>query len=74
MQAAAMVLWDVFLLPWPSRGLRTLAQRAIQLVAHKKGHRLIVICGCVIAYAHLRSWLAGDHLVRIYRKVMPCVS
>ncbi|KAL0037384.1 hypothetical protein WJX79_005166 [Trebouxia sp. C0005] len=26
-------------------------------------------CPAVAAYAQLRSWLAGDHLVRIYRKV-----
>lgn len=67
-----MVLWDVYLLPWPNRGGRTLPQRALQLANHKKVHRLVVMCCTVVAYARLRSWLAGDHLVRIYRKVAHC--
>ncbi len=30
----------------------------------------LVLLGCAgVAYVKLRSWLAGDHLVRIYRKV-----
>lgn len=64
-----MALWDVFLMPWPPRAGRTPFQRACQLMHHKKVHRILVISCCVVAYARLRSWLAGDHLVRIYRKV-----
>ena len=64
-----MVLWDVFLLPWPVRGRRGAVQRAVQLAATRKAQRLALVSCCVLAYACLRSWLAGDHLVRIYRKV-----
>ena len=35
-------------------------------------HQTIRIASCaglVLLYVKLRAWLAGDHLVRIYRKV-----
>ena len=64
-----MVLWDVFLVPWPPKAGRSPVQRANQLLHHKKVHRILLISSCVLCYTRLRSWLAGDHLVRIYRKV-----
>ena len=64
-----MVLIDVYILPWPRRGSRPLPRHARQLALHRKTIRLAVVVGAVTAYAQLRSWLSGDHLVRIYRKV-----
>ena len=64
-----MILIDVYLLPWPRRDHRTCQQHLIQLAKHRKAARLAAVSAAVVAYAKLRSWLAGDHLVRIYRKV-----
>lgn len=49
----SMAVYDI-LLARPARG---------QLI------RLPVLAGAAVAYVKLRSWVAGDHLVRIYRKV-----
>ena len=64
-----MTLLDLCLLPWPRRGPARLCLHAKHLLSHRKVHRLLVMLVSVAAYTRLRSWLAGDHLVRIYRKV-----
>lgn len=71
-QAGAMMLLDLCLLPWPRRGPACLRLHALRLLTHTKLHRLLSTLASVAAYTKLRSWLAGDHLVRIYRKV--CLS
>lgn len=65
-----MMLLDLYMLPWPRRGSACLYQHAAHLLRHRKLHRLLLMLLTVLAYAKLRSWLAGDHLVRIYRKVL----
>lgn len=35
----------------------------------RKWLRLLVLCVAGVTYVKMRSWVAGDHLVRIYRKV-----
>ncbi|KAL0052516.1 hypothetical protein WJX82_003322 [Trebouxia sp. C0006] len=67
--AGALVLIDVYMLPWPRLSSRSLRHHAAQLLCHRKVIRLVAVTAAVAAYAQLRSWLAGDHLVRIYRKV-----
>ena len=69
-----MMLIDVYLLPWPRRGSTSLQRRLMQLASNRKAHRLLLVGGAVTAYAQLRSLLAGDHLVRIYRKVNVCLA
>ena len=64
-----MVLIDMYMLPWPRRGSGPWPRHALQLALHRKTIRVVLIGAAVTAYARLRSWLAGDHLVRIYRKV-----
>ena len=58
-QAGAVILHLVFMedLTWSWRGLQRLAAQVAVLLA------------TVATYVKLRSWLAGDQLVRIYRKV-----
>ncbi len=68
-QAGALVLIDVYMLPWPRLSSCSLRHQAAQLACHRKVIRLAAVTAAVAAYAQLRSWLAGDHLVRIYRKV-----
>lgn len=68
-QAGAMMLLDLCLLPWPRRDPAGPQLCASQLLSHRKVHRLLATLVSVVAYTKLRSWLAGDHLVRIYRKV-----
>lgn len=63
------MLIDVYLLPWDGSAPGTWQQRPPKLASHPKLHRLAAVTLAVVAYAKLRSWLAGDHLVRIYRKV-----
>ena len=63
------MLLDVCLLPWPRRGAACLRMHVTQLLRHRKVHRLLATLVSVAAYTKLRAWLAGDHLVRIYRKV-----
>ena len=70
-QAGAMMLLDLWLLPWPRRGPACLRLHPARLLTHRKLHRLLFTLVSVAAYIKLRSWLAGDHLVRIYRKVCP---
>lgn len=72
-QAGAMMLLDLCLLPWPRRGPACLRlhRHAARLLTHRKLHRLLLTLLSLAAYTKLRSWLAGDHLVRIYRKVSP---
>ena len=67
-----MILIDIYILPWPRRGSTSLQQHVGQLASSTKTHRLLVIASAVVAYAKLRSWLAIDHLVSIYRKVTHC--
>ncbi|DBA82648.1 hypothetical protein WJX77_007258 [Trebouxia sp. C0004] len=67
--AGALVLIDIYLLPWPRLSSSSLRHCAAQLACHRKVIRLVAVTAAVAAYAQLRSWLAGDHLVRIYRKV-----
>lgn len=71
-QAGALVLIDTYMLPWPRLSSRSLRHHAAQLACHRKVIRLVAVTAAVAAYAQLRSWLAGDHLVRIYRKVSGC--
>ena len=68
-QAGALVLIDMYMLPWPRLSSSSLRHHAAQLACHRKVIRLVAVTAAVVAYAQLRSWLAGDHLVRIYRKV-----
>ena len=68
-QAGAMMLLDLYMLPWPRGGTATLMQRVSLLLRHRKLHRMLLMLLALASYAQLRSWLAGDHLVRIYRKV-----
>ncbi|KAA6425208.1 MAG: hypothetical protein FRX49_04703 [Trebouxia sp. A1-2] len=67
--AGALVLIDMYILPWPRLSSRSLRHHTAQLACHRKVIRLVAVTAAVAAYAQLRSWLAGDHLVRIYRKV-----
>lgn len=71
-QAGALVLIDMYILPWPRLSSRSLRHHTAQLACHRKVIRLVAVTAAVAAYAQLRSWLAGDHLVRIYRKVSRC--
>ena len=73
-QAGAMMLLDLCLLPWPRRGPACLRLHVFRLLTRRKLHRLLLTLASVAAYTKLRSWLAGDHLVRIYRKVCPSHS
>ena len=59
MQVGAVILHLVFMeeLTWSWRGLQRLTGQVAVLLA------------TVATYVKLRSWLAGDQLVRIYRKV-----
>lgn len=46
------------------------ARRAL----HAKLLRSLTLAAAVVAYVKGRRWLAGDDLVRIYRKVLACCA
>lgn len=59
----AMVLYDIFFDPPPGD------QHRPTNFASRKLMRVVLLCGTGLAYVALRSFVAGDQLVRIYRNV-----
>jgi hypothetical protein len=51
--------------------LAGLAARAWRLLRSRKAARCMTAAGTLLAYVKLRSFLAVDQLVRIYREVPP---
>ena len=85
-QVAAMVCYDVMLAPQQAQSSKSMAggrPGPLRRQASKGGlpyaiganplvMRIALMVAAVLAYVRTRSWLAGDHLVRIYRKVRHC--
>ncbi len=73
MQIGAMALYDVYLggsgEDEISEGDRSFPAAAWKLLRSRKAARLACLALALFAYVKLRSWVAGDQLVRIYRKV-----
>lgn len=72
-----MALYEAFMVPFPKpdhslEGCSTherLFSRLKQLLSSRKLARILVVGSAVLCYVTMRSFLATDQLVRIYRKV-----
>jgi hypothetical protein len=75
--AGAMLAFDILLapiepLPPPGVGGDSDRKRVATFRAkqwRRKMARYAILCLSTLAYIKMRNWVAGDHLVRIYRKV-----
>jgi hypothetical protein len=68
-----MALYDVYLGAFGedegSEADRSFPAAAWKLLRSRKAARLVALALALLSYVKLRSWVAGDQLVRIYRKV-----